>query len=467
MDTGFIDATSCPQVSGLSIIIPEGPIPVSMELTENEMLYFCSESLDLNNMTTGVALGIFPQIVNNEIIALAGMYMNVTTMEQKQWAFFTIQDGIVTADQAAIDECNAYIKDLHYIGAMLYVMQGVSLTTEQLIIYDNVVKVVAGIPSKAHVYLKKDNWEKLQAEVNEIIDELKESININFQNISEGLENVENLIPKSIDELSGSEEYLKQKQVFIIQQTEPLVIESNTDYYIVQQFNGQITLSDDFTGKATVNLCTINEPSVSNAKKVKSDTFDYGRQLITIYKLDSFAEYYITQLKSTQIDYTLDIPEGTTLTIPAKCYCDGINLDTGDTISAGVHQLTSFGLLSVRTGSGSYTQTNIFAEDYLTTLSISHGIDSITIDIWADNLTQIFIPQTIRKVTSQILDYTPNLKAVNVTSTDVFFKINYYKSGTNDKRGIKGLLYNKGIINPTQSEIIVVPEDIEYIEHSA
>jgi hypothetical protein len=163
IDTGFIDATSCPQVSGLSIIIPEGPIPVSMELTEDDMLYFCSESLDLNNMTTGVALGIFPQIVNNEIIALAGMYMNVTTMEQKQWAFFTIQDGVVTADQAAIDECNAYIKDLHYIGAMLYVMQGVSLTTEQLIIYDNVVKVVAGIPSKAHVYLKKDKWEKLYA----------------------------------------------------------------------------------------------------------------------------------------------------------------------------------------------------------------------------------------------------------------------------------------------------------------
>lgn len=163
MDTGFIDATSCPQVSALSIIVPEGPIPVSMELTESEMLYFCSESVDLVNMTTGIILGILPQIENNEIIALAGMYMNVTTREQKQWAFFTIQDGVVSVDQAAIDECNAYIKDLYYIGAMQYVMQGLSLTTEQLIIYDNVVKAVAGIPSKAHVYLKKDNWEELYA----------------------------------------------------------------------------------------------------------------------------------------------------------------------------------------------------------------------------------------------------------------------------------------------------------------
>lgn len=163
VDTYFVDATSCPQVSGLSIIVPEGPIPVSMELAENDMIYFCSESLDLMNNTTGIILGILPQIVNNEIIALAGIYMNVTTMEQKQWALFTIQDGVVTADQAAIDECNAYIKDLHYIGAMMYTMQGTSFDTEKLLIYDNVVKAVAGIPSKAHVYLKKDNWEELYA----------------------------------------------------------------------------------------------------------------------------------------------------------------------------------------------------------------------------------------------------------------------------------------------------------------
>ena len=181
MDTGFIDATSCPQVSGLSIIVPEGPIPVSMELTESEMLYFCSENVDLGNKTTGIVLGIFPQIVNNEIIALAGMYMNVTTNEQKEWLLFQIQDGVVTADQAAIDECNAYIKDLHYIGAMPYIMEGLSLTTEQLIIYDNVVKVTAGVPSKAHVYLKKDNWEELYAKDFEKlasnIDKVETSVN--------------------------------------------------------------------------------------------------------------------------------------------------------------------------------------------------------------------------------------------------------------------------------------------------
>lgn len=136
-------------------------------------------------MTTGIALGIFPQIVNNEIIALVGMYMNVATMEEKQWVFFTIQDGVVTADQAAIDECNTYIKDLHYIGAMNYVMEGQSLTTEQLIIYDNVVKAVASVPSKAYVYLKKDDWEELYAK--------------DFEKLANSIENVKTSLEASID----------------------------------------------------------------------------------------------------------------------------------------------------------------------------------------------------------------------------------------------------------------------------
>lgn len=118
MDTGFIDTTSCPKVSGLSIIIPKGPISVSVELTESEMIYFCSESVDSMGVSTGTVLGIVPMVVNNEIIALSGMYTDVATKVQKQWAFFTIQDGVVSVDQAAIDECNAYIKDLYYIVAV-------------------------------------------------------------------------------------------------------------------------------------------------------------------------------------------------------------------------------------------------------------------------------------------------------------------------------------------------------------
>ena len=228
MDTGFIDATSCPQVSALSIIIPEGPIPVSMGLTENEMLYFCSESVDLVNMTTGIILGILPQIENNEIIALAGMYMNVTTAEEKQWAFFTIQDGVVSVDQAAIDECNAYIKDLYYIGAMQYVMEGSSLTTEQLLIYDNVVKAVASIPSKAHVYLKKDNWEELYAK--------------DFEKVASNIDKVETTVNAKADKMPIAS-YISLGRL---------------------RPNVYTTYSISSTGSVTINLAAIADTTIYN-----------------------------------------------------------------------------------------------------------------------------------------------------------------------------------------------------------
>lgn len=236
MDTGFIDATSCPQVAGLSILIPEGPIPVSMELTESEMIYFCSESVDLVNMTTGIMLGILPQIVNNEIIALAGTYMNVPTREQKQWAFFTIQDGVVSVDQAAIDECNAYIKDLYYIGAMQYVMQGLSLTTEQLLIYDNVVKVVAGIPSKAHVYLKKDNWEELYAK--------------DFEKLANSIENVKTSLEASVDAKVDAK-------------ADKMSIESYASHLGLQP-NVYTRHSTNSTGSETIKLANIVNNSIYN-----------------------------------------------------------------------------------------------------------------------------------------------------------------------------------------------------------
>lgn len=64
---------------------------------------------------------------------------------------------------------------------MLYMMEGTSFDAEKLLIYDNVVKVVAGVPSKAYVYLKKDNWEELYAKDFEklasTINNVKTSVN--------------------------------------------------------------------------------------------------------------------------------------------------------------------------------------------------------------------------------------------------------------------------------------------------
>lgn len=177
---------------------------------------------------TGTILGILPQIVNNEIIALAGMYTSVATREEKQWAFFTIQDGVVSVDQAAIDECNAYIKGLYYIGAMDYVMQGSSLTTEQLLIYDNVVKAVAGIPSKAHVYLKKDNWEELYAK--------------DFEKLASNIGKIETSVNAKADKLP---------------------IESYDSWYGLKP-NVYTTCTISYTGSTTIKLADIADSSTYN-----------------------------------------------------------------------------------------------------------------------------------------------------------------------------------------------------------
>lgn len=202
MNTAFVDASSCPTVSSLSITIPGGPIDVTTEITEAEMLYFTSESVDLGAMTTGRVLGIMPYIANNQIVGLVGMYMDVVDRIQKEWVLFMIQDGAVTVDQDDIDECNSYINGLHYISAMTYTMQGKALSTEQLSVYDKVIKLVSGVPSKAYVYQKKDEWEelykkdfeKLQNNINSLADVLDTKSNI----ITQELPNYKNELKPNI-----------------------------------------------------------------------------------------------------------------------------------------------------------------------------------------------------------------------------------------------------------------------------
>lgn len=186
--TYTIDASSCPQVLSVSMIIPEGPINASTSFTENEMLYFASSEVDLMGTAYGVIVGILPVIENNQIVGLAGMCMDQSTKTQKQWSFFAIQNGIVEINQDAIDECNSYINGLYYIGALPYVMQNMSLSKEQLEVYDKVLKIEAGIPSKAHVYLKANSWEELYKK--------------DFENAQRSLDKISNDTNKKADIIS-------------------------------------------------------------------------------------------------------------------------------------------------------------------------------------------------------------------------------------------------------------------------
>lgn len=158
---GVLNASNCPLVSGLSVIVPTSTIPVTATISENEMMYFVSESLDMRGMSFGTMLGIMPLIQNGELSALMAVYMDMTTMTEQAFTLFYPIDGVVTADQDAINQVNTLINGLHYVGAIQHVMQGQTLSAEVLTVYDMVVKAVVEVPSIADIYVKGDKWGKL------------------------------------------------------------------------------------------------------------------------------------------------------------------------------------------------------------------------------------------------------------------------------------------------------------------
>lgn len=156
--TGFINAGNCPQVSDLQIIVPTGAISAPTTLSDmSDMLYFVSESLDVNGMSVGKALALMLLQQDGQLSALAGMYMDVETMTQLELVLFSIEDGVVTANQEAIDQITELSNGLHYIGNLDRIMGGDLIPDEVLTVYDMVVKAISGKPALADIYVKKDS----------------------------------------------------------------------------------------------------------------------------------------------------------------------------------------------------------------------------------------------------------------------------------------------------------------------
>ena len=450
MDTGFIDATSCTQVSGLSIIVPEGPIPVSMELTESEMLYFCSESVDLMNMTTGIMLGVFPVVVNNEIIALAGMYMNVTTMEQKELLLFQIQDGVVSVDQTAIDECNAYIKDLHYIGAMPYVMEGLSLTTEQLIIYDKVVKVVAGIPSKAHVYLKKDNWEELYAK-----DFEKLSSDIN--KLDTGLNDLDAKIPTKVSQLQNDSFYIPLKKKSIIKTSSTyIILEDNTETHIKQcVLSGVFEICIGSINRATLYIpvelgTVIRVTDVMGGYTLLQKSFDCGLIKFEFQNIGGTISINYTSIPQVRIDYIFKLAGSDTIYINTsggalnQYYLNGSTIGAGGNIlGEGEHHFTMISDISAESevkyygGADDYV---ILGPSFVTKIILGNGIKNLPKIQNCPLLAEIQLPQSLKyaKDYGGYFSNTPLLQYISVYTTDMLFRmsVGYSSSNTPGSRGL-------------------------------
>lgn len=159
--TYMLNASDCPLVKGLSVIVPTNTIPVATTINETQMIYFVSESVGLIGQSSGAIIGIMPLIQNGELSALMAVHMDAETQIHQNFTLFSITNGVVTTDQDAINQVNTLINGLHYIGSVEYVFQSQQLPAEVLAVYDMVVKVVSDVPSTAYMYIKGGEWAQL------------------------------------------------------------------------------------------------------------------------------------------------------------------------------------------------------------------------------------------------------------------------------------------------------------------
>lgn len=97
------------------------------------------------------------------LAGVVAVYMNQSTGEQAEYIVGQVVDGVYTIDDAVVTAINDILASDDWCNFGLEIMLGVPMTEEQFATLDKFVTAVAGVPSKAHVYLKKDNWEELYA----------------------------------------------------------------------------------------------------------------------------------------------------------------------------------------------------------------------------------------------------------------------------------------------------------------
>lgn len=144
-------------VSSVSVLAPEDS-SIDIELVES-MFYLVPRDFSMTNLTMAMV-----QIMPFQgVMAMAVFNGDNDSTQQFVLAEYS-QDAmsyINNDDQVeAFNNILANGMDWCYLGEP---NTGFIITEEQFATIDLFVKAVAGIPSKAHIYLKKDNWEELYA----------------------------------------------------------------------------------------------------------------------------------------------------------------------------------------------------------------------------------------------------------------------------------------------------------------
>lgn len=157
-------------VSSVNVFAPQ-----NAEGVVESMVYLVTRDFSMTSQNMAM-IGIIPQ-QGVMAITMTGGY---DTMQQLVLAEYSQDTMSYTIHNDQVEAFNAILAngmDWCYFGDP----EGGVITEEQFATIDLFISVVAGIPSKAHVYLKKDKWEELYAKDFEKlannISKVEESVN--------------------------------------------------------------------------------------------------------------------------------------------------------------------------------------------------------------------------------------------------------------------------------------------------
>lgn len=131
--------------------------PQNADSLVGPMIYLIPRDFSASSQTMAMV-----NIVPQEVVVAMTMIGGYDNMQEFVLAEYSQDTMSYTIHNDQVDAFNAVLAngmDWCYFGDP----SGSGITEEQFATIDLFLRAVAGIPSKAHVYLKKDNWEELYA----------------------------------------------------------------------------------------------------------------------------------------------------------------------------------------------------------------------------------------------------------------------------------------------------------------
>ena len=144
-------------IDSVEITLPDKPISAN-DLSQNLDLGFCTENFSLMG-----SLGIMGTIQFNieDGFILAVGVTAVSSNGQENLVLFQHNNGNIIVNEENVIKVTNLFNDnkLYYLSDLNKTQQGESIEDGWWPIVDSIIRPVAGIPSEALIYLKKDNWE--------------------------------------------------------------------------------------------------------------------------------------------------------------------------------------------------------------------------------------------------------------------------------------------------------------------